>query len=323
MKAKPPWTARYNVRVMYALEWQHIWARYDRAWALSDATLGVRPLQCLALIGPSGGGKSSLLLVAEGALRAAHGSVWLDGRPVGRRASRILGATDRLSPGLTVERQMQSRLYRCGARGRDLDRRLRTALHAWDLEAWRTTRIRALPASTLQRARLAVPWACPGGAWLLDDPSRGLEPEWRAAWPALARAWREREGGVVVVALSDPDEGATADHVAIVHQGRVVAHGPPERLCRVSCAEEIVVRTLDDRAAAAALSSGLRLEAERRSDGLVLRVRHADSALPGVINTLGRALETVWIRRPTLQDAVAHHIAIPPPRDLPTQPPRR
>lgn len=308
---------------MHSLEWQHIWARYDRGWALRDVTLGVEPRQSVCLIGPAGGGKTALLRVAEGALRPECGAVWVNGRSLRRESGHVLGSAERLAPGLTLERQMERRLRQAGARGRSLDRRLRTAIHAWDLEPWRAVRIGALSSSAFQRVRLATQWACPGAAWLLDDPACHLEPEWREAWPALARAWREREGGVVVFATSTPDEGATTDRVVILHQGRVVASGPPAALCRVSGAEEIVVRTLDDRAAAAALSARLRLVAERRPDGLLLRVRHADATLPGILQTLGHTLETVWVRRPTLQDAVAYHTALPAPPDLPTQPPRK
>jgi ABC-type multidrug transport system ATPase subunit len=312
---------------MLCLEWQNVWARYDRRydrrWALRDVSLGVEALQTLCLVGPAGGGKTALLRVAEGSLRAEAGAAWVNGLPARRARGRLLRSDEPLVPALTVERQMEHRLHRAGVRGRHLDRRLRTALRTWEIEAWREARIGALSTSAHQRVRLAVQWACPGAAWLLDNPTSLLECTWREQLPALLSAWREREDGAVVVATNIPDEAATADRIAILHQGRVVACGPPAQLCRVSGAEEIVVRTVDNRAAAAALSAQLRLEAERRPDGLLLRVRHADDTLPGVLQTLGRALETLWVRRPTLQDAIAYHTALPIPSDLPTQPPRK
>src|SRR5690606_6262396 len=122
--------------------------------------------------------------------------------------------------------------------GKEADRRLRAALHSWDLDPWRSVPLRALPSSVLQRARLAVPWACPGDAWLMDNPCSLLEPGWKEALPALVDEWRKREGGAVVMATGTPDEAASAGRVAIMHQGRLAACNTPERLCRVSGAEE-------------------------------------------------------------------------------------
>jgi len=100
----------------------------------------------------------------------------------------------------------------------------------------------------------------------------------------------------------------------IVHEGRVAAAGPPARLCRKAASEEIIVRTIDDSAAAGELSSHLRLEAERRHDGLHLRMRHADNVLPGVLHALGASVETVWVRKPTMHDAIAHFTSQPQPK---------
>ena len=46
-----------------------------------DVALGVRPGECLALAGPSGAGKTSVLRVAAGLLRPERGLVEAGGRP--------------------------------------------------------------------------------------------------------------------------------------------------------------------------------------------------------------------------------------------------
>jgi ABC-2 type transport system ATP-binding protein len=279
--------------------------------------------QTLYLVGPAGAGKTTMLRAGAGVLRAESGRVWANGHALRRFSDTILHTDDPLSEPLTVERNIQRRLRRAEAPLRTLERRLQATLRAWGLEPWREARVRTLPDSIRQRVFLAAQWGCPGSVWLLDNPTAPLEPAWRAAFPGLLSTWKEREGGAAVIATNLVEEAMAGDRVAILNAGRVAALDTPARLCRASAPEEIVVRTVDDRAAAASLAGEMRLRAERRPDGLLLRVRRADDTLPGVLRTLGTQVETVWVRRPTMEDAIAFHTSLPVPPDLPTQPPAR
>ena len=51
-------------------------------WVLNDLSLDVEPGECVALTGPSGGGKTTLLKVAIGLLHPQAGEVCCDGRPI-------------------------------------------------------------------------------------------------------------------------------------------------------------------------------------------------------------------------------------------------
>ncbi|HEY3265669.1 MAG TPA: ATP-binding cassette domain-containing protein [Armatimonadota bacterium] len=306
---------------MVTLEWEHIWARYERRWRLRDVCLRAQAGEAVGLVGPAGSGKSTMLRVAAGLVRTESGHLWVNGGIPRRHASGVLPPDDRPHPHLTVARNIERRAARSGLHGRDLERRLRLTLRAWDLEPFRDVRARTLPSSILHRLCLAGQWACPGSAWLLDNPAALLDPDWRDALPRLLAEWRQREGGATVMAANTPDEASGVDAVAVMVAGRIAAMGEPARICRAAGTEQIVVRTVDDEAAAVALRSNLRLEAEKRPEGLLLRVRRADEALGGIVSAVGAGLETVWVRRPTLRDAVTHYAALPPPPDLPTQPP--
>ena len=54
------------------------------SWVLEDLGLDVEPGECLAIAGPSGGGKTTLLKVALGLLHPQAGEVRCDGRPIRR-----------------------------------------------------------------------------------------------------------------------------------------------------------------------------------------------------------------------------------------------
>ena len=292
---------------MNCLEWEHVWARYGRPWALKDLSLAVEPGCLLAVMGLAGAGKSTLLRVASGGLRVGSGGVWVDGRSAGKDPRAVIAHTRALPDRLCVNKAVG----------------LRVALHAWGLDAYREHRVGTLPASVRARVALAAGWAGQGKVWLLDDPTALLEPAWQEALPDLLRAWLKREGGCVVAATHDPGLGVVADRVAILSKGNLVALDTSAALLAACACEEVVVRTVDAERVACALYENLHLEAERLKDGLRIRVRSAEAALPGILQTLGPRIETVWIRKPTLRDAVRHFSSLPVAPDAPNRPQKR
>lgn len=304
---------------MNCLEWDHVWARYARPWALKDLFLGVEPGCLLAVMGLAGAGKSTLLRVACGSVAAESGRVWVDGRSVNRARSSVLGSGENMAGSATVERFIERRVHKAASSGRGVDRRVKSALRAWDIEGFRGARIRTLPESVRARVALAAQWASPGVAWLLDDPEARLEPEWRTALPGLLKAWIEAERGAIVMATHDHELAASAGRAAILSAGRLAVVGAPSVLCSACAREEVLVRTLDNDAAAD-LRSTLHIEAEHVGDGLRMRLRRAEEALPGILQTLGPRIETVWIRKPTLRDAVRHYSSLPVAADAPNRP---
>ncbi len=302
------------------LEWEHVWVRRARRWILQDICLSVPAGRCVCLVGPAGGGKTTLLHTACGIREPQHGRIWLNGRPMRGPASGIVRTELPLPGSSAVESILRRRLKRAGLSSKAADERVQLTANAWDLQDLLPSRFHTLSQCQQQRARLAIAWASPGTLMVCDNPTALLEPQWRDLWPHLLKQWRDREHGAALIAANDPEEAMTADVAVILHEGRVAAAGPPARLCRKAASEEIIVRTIDDSAAAGELSSHLRLEAERRHDGLHLRMRHADNVLPGVLHALGASVETVWVRKPTMHDAVAHFTSQPQPKVEPPRP---
>ena len=68
---------------------QNLWLRYDGDPVLEDICLAVRPLDFVGIIGPNGGGKSTLLKVLLGILHPQRGNVRILGRSVREVRHRI------------------------------------------------------------------------------------------------------------------------------------------------------------------------------------------------------------------------------------------
>ena len=194
--------------------------RYGHSVALEPTSLDVRAGEALALVGPNGAGKSTLLSVLAGALEPSEGHV------------------EHREPGLRVGwvPQKPAQYGRLSAR-ENLD--LFARLEGIDRHVEKVERLLALveiaapdrPAAELsagnqQRLNIAIALLTDPDVLLLDEPTASLDPgQRRRLWELVAGA-RER-GGAVVFATQNLDEVERfADVVAVLHEGRLVFHGP-------------------------------------------------------------------------------------------------
>lgn len=62
---------------------ENVWFAYtDEHWVLRDISLHIRPGETVAIVGPTGAGKSSLISLLTRSYAYQKGRIWLDGRPL-------------------------------------------------------------------------------------------------------------------------------------------------------------------------------------------------------------------------------------------------
>jgi ATP-binding cassette subfamily B protein RaxB len=69
-----------------AIELRNVSFRYSEQepWVLDSVNLRIEPEESIAIIGPSGGGKSTLLKLLAGLIKPAYGEILVDGEPIAR-----------------------------------------------------------------------------------------------------------------------------------------------------------------------------------------------------------------------------------------------
>ena len=194
---------------------------------LDGVSFCVRAGETLAVLGPSGAGKTSLLRSICGLESIDSGDVRLDGRSVTQlqpqdRRIALVFQDDTLFPHLTLEKNMTF-----GMRPADSDR-VRDLARALEIEDVLRERPGRVSGGERRRAALARALLSDPAALLLDEPLAHLDPQLRIrvreAFARVMRAW----GGPAVFVTHDHEEAlAAGDRVAILIEGRLVQCGAP------------------------------------------------------------------------------------------------
>ncbi len=284
---------------------------YGRERALDGVDLAVRPGELFAILGPNGGGKTTLFRILATLLKPGRGRASIFGHDVARHpaaARRLLGvlfqapAIDRL---LTVRENLdlQGALY--GLRGRALAAERDALLARFGLEAKATARAGTLSGGLQRRLEIAKALLHRPRLLLLDEPSTGLDPRARAAlWSALDDLARAA-GTTVVFTTHLLEEADRAHRVAILDRGRVVALGEPEAL-KADIGRQVLAIAPEPHAQADELRGAIERiagVAARLVEGRIL-VEAEDSAalVPVLSRALGERIAAMTVARPTLFD---------------------
>jgi NitT/TauT family transport system ATP-binding protein len=202
-----------------------------RTVAVEDVDLGIEPGQIVSLIGPNGGGKSTLLRVIAGLLPPDRGEVLLDGVQIRGPDPRIglVFQEPRLLPWRSAARNVAYPMELAGwDRGRR-DARVTELLDTVGL-AGAADRIPAeLSGGMRQRAALARALALEPRVLLLDEPFSALDALTRERFNIeLLGLWTRARTTIVVVTHSIQEAIFLGDRVVVLagRPGRVVADIP-------------------------------------------------------------------------------------------------
>lgn len=212
---------------------------YPGRTVLDGIDLTVPAGRVTAVVGPNGCGKSTLLRAFAGIRRPAAGEVMLDGialraippRRLARRLA-LLPQSPVVPAGVSVEALVR--------RGRHPHQRFLTpwsegdqsavaaALERTDLVSLRARAVDTLSGGQRQRAWVALALAQRTEYLLLDEPTTFLDLRYQLDLLDLLAELNRVDGRTLVLVLHDLAQAARyADHLIVLHDGRVAAAGPP------------------------------------------------------------------------------------------------
>lgn len=207
---------------------------------VEDACLSLDAGEVLALVGPNGSGKSTLLRAMARLHRPDAGELSIDGissdqlSPRGfARLVTLLTQSQPVPSGVSVRDIVAYGRHphrsRWGGADPGSEEAIARAMEMTGVTHMAGRSADQLSGGELQRVWLATCLAQDTKVLLLDEPTSHLDLRYQVETLELVRELADEHGVAVGIVLHDLNQAAAlADRLALVHQGKLVAVGPPE-----------------------------------------------------------------------------------------------
>jgi energy-coupling factor transport system ATP-binding protein len=203
--------------------------------ALTDVTFELSSGEYVGVVGPNGGGKSTLVRLLNGLLRADSGSVRVgeldpatEPYLVRKRVGMLFQNPENGLVAPFVEDDVAFGLENLGVPREEMRDRVREAIRAVGLEGYERREPHTLSGGEKQRVALAGLLALDPEILLLDEPTSMLDAAGRRE--VLERLEALRGARTVLHVTHHLEELLDADRILVLNAGRLVADVSPERL---------------------------------------------------------------------------------------------
>jgi tungstate transport system ATP-binding protein len=220
--------------------------RYGNAVALDLPELDIDAAQVLAIVGPNGGGKSTLLRVLGLLQRPSQGTVFFSGEDA--RQGHLLSLRRRIAMVFQEPLLLNATLRENAALGlklrkvdgREIERRLEPWLKRLGIAHLAARSARTLSGGEAQRTSLARALALDPEILLLDEPFAALDPASRESLLRdLQQILQESRITTVLVTHHREEAFALAARVGVLHRGRLLQLGEREEVFHRPASETV------------------------------------------------------------------------------------
>lgn len=279
----------------------------DRA-ALDGIGFSVGEGEIFGLLGPNGGGKTTLFRILSTLLPPSGGMARVCGHDVASEPSAVrqcLGVvfqSPSLDPQLTVAENLRygGNLY--GMHGNALEERLREMAEALRVSDRLDDRVKVLSGGLQRRVEIAKSLLPRPRVLLLDEPSTGLDPVARVDLWSILEQLRAKFSMTVVLTTHLMDEGERCDRVAILHHGKMLACDTPAALCATVGADVLTLTGRDPAVLAEKLQAKFGWSASLQDAGVRVEIPAAHEQVARIVEAFPGEIDAVTAGRPTLED---------------------
>jgi ABC-2 type transport system ATP-binding protein len=281
---------------------QNLTHRYGDRTALDDVSFEIAKGEIFGVLGPNGGGKSTLFRILSTMMVPSDGRAVMAGHNVERDAGAVrrevgvVFQTQSLDKALTVEENLRSQGHLHGLRGGVLRERMESAMERLGIGDRRRDLVETLRVE-IAKALLHRPKIL-----LMDEATTGLDPAARRDLARHIENLRQREGVTILLTTHILEEADRCDRLALLHQGRIVAHGTPQELRSRIGGDVVVLESTDSRALAARIEERFRLKPSIVDGQVRVEIANGHRFITEVVEAFPGAIDAVSLHKPTLED---------------------
>ncbi|MEJ4111859.1 ABC transporter ATP-binding protein [Corynebacterium kroppenstedtii] len=221
-----------------ALAIRHLYKNFHGKPAVEHLNIDIPRGSFYGLVGPNGAGKTTAISIATGLLRPDAGSVWINGVNVWNNPTAAKATFGLLADGLPTFERLSGKelLHFSGAlRGMDdrtVNKRADELLDVLDLKDAGNTIIADYSAGMTKKILLAQALIHRPHLLILDEPLEAVDPVSAQIIRTILTTY-VKAGGTIIMSshVMEVVEGL-CDHVAIMHNGRVLTSGTTDEVRR-------------------------------------------------------------------------------------------
>ena len=234
-----------------AIDVENVSHKFGEHVALDSITLQVMAGEMYGLLGPNGGGKTTLFRMLCTMLSPDHGEIRLLGKNAADSAVRarigVVFQHPSLDARLTVLENLRHQGHLYGLKGRPLTQRIEEVLDMMALTDRSKDRVEVLSGGLQRRVELCKSLLHRPEILIFDEPCTGLDPGARRRFWDDLDILRQTYGTTLILTTHFIEEAERCDRIGILDRGRLIAEGTPEALKRTVGCEVITLETRDSK----------------------------------------------------------------------------
>jgi ABC-2 type transport system ATP-binding protein len=287
---------------------QNLTHRYGDRLALSNVSFEVRKGEIFGVLGPNGGGKSTLFRILSTMMVPTAGRALIAGHDVERdpaavrRHVGVVFQTQSLDKALTVEENLRAQGHLHGLRGVVLGERIERAIERLGLADRRHDLIETLSGGLRRRVEIAKALLHSPQVLLMDEASTGLDPAARRDLSRHIENLRSGEGVTILLTTHILEEAGRCDRLVLLHQGNMVAEGTPAELRARIGGDVVVLQTADTALLASKIEQRFGMRSVVRDGQVRVEISNGHRFIAEVVEAFPGAIESVGLHKPTLED---------------------
>jgi len=296
------------MRVDTAIDIAEVYHVYGERTALNGVSLQVKTGEMFGLLGPNGGGKTTLFQMLSTTLVPQKGTVRILGYDAVRESARVrahIGVVFQhpsLDPKLTVLENLRHQGHLYGLWGQALSLRIDEALGLVRLTDRAGDRADTLSGGLQRRVELAKGILHQPSVLVFDEPCSGLDPGARRAFWDDLDVLRKARALTLILTTHFMEEAERCDRIGILDEGRLIALGAPEALKREVGQDVIVLRTPDPDGLGARLRDAQGLDVQVVGGAVRIACAEGQRLLSELYPLLREEVEAMTLSRPSLED---------------------
>ncbi|MGB7925525.1 MAG: ABC transporter ATP-binding protein [Pyrinomonadaceae bacterium] len=282
--------------------------RYPERVALDGVSFEVTPGEAFGLLGPNGGGKSTLFRILSTQLAPTKGTARVFGFDVEREAGEVrrrIGVvfqSQSVDGKLTVTENLRHQGHLYGLRGASLKARIEEMLARFGLAERASDRAEKLSGGLRRRVEIAKAMLHRPALLLLDEPTTGLDIGARLDLWNYLQSLRETEGVTIMLTTHTMEEAESCDRILLLDEGRAIALDTPAALKAKIGGDVVTAQSREPSALQAKIHARFGVSPTVVGDTVRIERERGHEFITELIEAFPGEIDAVTLSKPTLED---------------------